>query len=140
MPFCKLTLKGPKPPSASYPKALKTLGDHLRKVRLDRGLTQKQVAEELAVVEITITGWEKSNTKPSVRQIPKILRFLGYNPLRAPESLAERLKYHRTTLGLSQEKVAHILDLDESTLAGVERGSQKPNQMVLSKLMSFLND
>ena len=36
LPFCHVRLSGPKPLPKAYPKHLKTLGDHIRKRRLDR--------------------------------------------------------------------------------------------------------
>jgi hypothetical protein len=38
--FCEVTLTAKKPLSEAYPKTLKTLGDHLRKRRLDLNLFQ----------------------------------------------------------------------------------------------------
>ena len=37
---------------------IKTLGDHLRVKRLDLGLSQKQVAEELSIEKTTLKNWE----------------------------------------------------------------------------------
>jgi len=54
LPFCHLTLKAKKPLPLGYPQILKTLGDHLRKRRLDLNLLQKEVAEIIGVDETTI--------------------------------------------------------------------------------------
>lgn len=59
LPFCKIELKAPKPPPAGYPKILKTLGDHIRKKRLDLGLLQKDVAKIIGTTESTI--WNREN-------------------------------------------------------------------------------
>jgi hypothetical protein len=40
---------------------------------------------------MTICGWEGNATVPEVRYTPAIVQFLGYNPLPALNSLAERL-------------------------------------------------
>ena len=42
-------LRGRIPPPRWYPEHPQTLGDHLRKTRLDRGLWQEHVAAELGV-------------------------------------------------------------------------------------------
>ena len=47
-----LTASRPLPPA--YPRELKTLGDHLRKKRLDLGLLQKDVSQSLGVNETYI--------------------------------------------------------------------------------------
>jgi len=80
LPFCKVTLKGQKPVSAAYPKTLKTLGDHLRKRRLDLKLLQKELAQKLDISETSIYNWENNRASPSLYLIPKIMKFLGYIP------------------------------------------------------------
>src|ERR1700720_743605 len=49
LPFCHLRLSTQKPKSSVYPKELKTLGDHIRRRRLDLGLLQRQVAQLISV-------------------------------------------------------------------------------------------
>jgi hypothetical protein len=46
VPPCRITLRGRKS-RPGYPENHKTLGEHLRRARLDRGLPQRQVAEAL---------------------------------------------------------------------------------------------
>jgi transcriptional regulator with XRE-family HTH domain len=134
-----LTLKTQKPKSLKYSKQLNTLGDHIRKRRLDLGLFQRQVAEQIGVTEWTIFNWESNATRPPNRHVPRIIAFLGYNPIVTGSSLAERLKSGRKSLGLSQKRAAAIVGLNESTLAKLERGkSLKPLAKTLGKLAPFI--
>jgi DNA-binding XRE family transcriptional regulator len=80
LPCCHITLKAQKPLQCAYPQTLKTLGDHLRKRRLDLKLLQKVVAQKIGVGETSIYNWENNLTKPALRFIPKIVEFLGYVP------------------------------------------------------------
>ena len=64
----------------AYPAELNTLGDHLRKARLDRGLSQSDVARILKVAADTVTGWELNRFKPSNKHSRAIIEFLGYIP------------------------------------------------------------
>jgi len=57
-----------------------TIGDHLRKRRLDLGLLQGEVADRLGVTESSVTNWELSRTEPELRLLPGIVRFLEYTP------------------------------------------------------------
>jgi len=57
--------------------ALRTLGDHLRKERLDRGLQQKDVASALSVDTDTIYNWENNRTVPARRMTDRIAKFIG---------------------------------------------------------------
>ena len=56
-----------------------TLGDHLRRRRLELGLYQKDVAARLGVTPSTIWNWEHGWTVDG-RLISKVIAFLGYNP------------------------------------------------------------
>ena len=100
MPFCKIALRAQRPPSPAYPLALRTLGDHLRKKRLDLRLLQREVAARLGVDETTICNWESHRTAPQPRLTPGIIAFLGYNPYDTQSAtFGERLIAHRYALG-----------------------------------------
>jgi hypothetical protein len=58
--LCHVTLRGHKPFWQGYPKSLNTIGDHIRKRRLDLKLLQKDISERLGVDETTIYLWEKN--------------------------------------------------------------------------------
>jgi transcriptional regulator with XRE-family HTH domain len=139
LPFCHLSLKTPKPLPPAYPKSLKTLGDHLRTKRLDLGLLQKQVGEQIGVCEEVIYLWESNARTPLIRYIPKIIQFLGYEPY-APigSTLSEKLKTCRTRLGISQGQLAKMLGVDVSTLGKWERGESHPTQKSLKIIESFI--
>ena len=111
-----------------YPNQISSLGDHIRKRRMDLKLLQKQVADQIGVHEMTITGWEGNATSPEVRYMPAIIQFLGYNPLPVASSLPERLATIRRTLGLSQRKMASKLGVDPATLMGWEAGRHQPSE------------
>ncbi|MFQ6616496.1 MAG: helix-turn-helix transcriptional regulator [Fidelibacterota bacterium] len=72
-----MRLRAPKPLSHEYPTVIKTLGDRLRKRRLDLGLLQKDVAKRLRVSEETVVNWELNRTKPQVRLRGKLINFLN---------------------------------------------------------------
>jgi transcriptional regulator with XRE-family HTH domain len=121
-----LKLKTKIPLSKQYPKDINTLGDHIRKKRLDLGLLQREVAEKIGVDESTIYNWERQRTQPEIRFIASIIEFLGYDPLPQPEAFPERLKTYRVKMGLSQRKLAAKLGIDPGTVGGWESGRHKP--------------
>ena len=138
LPFCHLTLKAKKPLPPGYPKLLKTLGDHLRKRRLDLKLLQKEVAERIEVDEITVYYWENNRVKPSLPLIPKIIEFLGYIPFDTESnSLGEQIVIYRRIHGLSQKKLARSLGVDFTTIGHWERGKHWPQKQFLDKLISL---
>ena len=76
-PKIKYTVKRPKALPDGYPLRPKTIGEKLKKKRLDLGLFQKDVAEIIGVDVNTITNWEKGRCKPSRRCLKKLEGFLG---------------------------------------------------------------
>jgi transcriptional regulator with XRE-family HTH domain len=70
---------GQKPLPLAYPQELRTIGDHLRKRRLDLGIRQKDVAKKLGVDETTVNNWERGRTNPTRRGMIRLLHFLGYD-------------------------------------------------------------
>jgi len=117
---------------------LKKLGDHLRKRRLDLGLLQKEVAEQLGVDTASICNWESNEVQPMVHCLPRIFAFLGYNPLPEADDLIGKLKRLRSTLGLTQEQLSQKLGIDESTIAGWERGENTPVGAYRNLLETFI--
>jgi len=129
LPFCHLAFQAKKPLSGAYPKELRTLGDHIRKRRLDLALFQRDVADRLGANEASVWNWEKNRSSPALRFVPRIIEFLGYTPDDTkPESLGQRIVAFRRLRGLTQKELARRLGVDQSTLAGWERGEHRPSR------------
>jgi DNA-binding XRE family transcriptional regulator len=56
-----------------YPTELETVGDHIRKRRMDLGLFQREVADILDVQKDTVRFWEKQGNVPEIRLMPSVL-------------------------------------------------------------------
>lgn len=138
LPFCHTILKAPKPTPPSYPKTLKSLGDHIRKRRLDLGLLQEQVARQIGVDATTIHNWERHRNSPHLPAIPKIIEFLGYAPCHTAKTLPEKVKSCRRLLGLTQKQMAKMIGIDPGTLAKFERGMGTPMETTLERIKGFL--
>src|SRR5690606_30970241 len=65
---------------ADYPTFPETLGQHIRKRRMDLGLFQKDIAEIVGTSIDSITFWENGRAQPQIHFFPKIISFLGYYP------------------------------------------------------------
>ena len=122
-----------------YPHEPRTLGEHLKKRRHELELRQKDVAARLWVNEWTIVNWEKDKTQPSVRYLPRIIDFLGYDPYPAPQSLADELVAQRRRLGLSRKRLARKLTIDEGTLTRWENEQSCPTGKWLLIVEQFLS-
>ena len=140
MPFCHFQLTARKPCSLPYPAQLSTLGDHLRKRRLDLGLLQREMAEKLSVTASTIWNWEANYSYPQLRFIPKVIAFLGYHPYDTQSgSLGERIVAYRRATGISQRELAYQLAVDPGTLGKWERGERLPSKELEPKLIAILS-
>lgn len=129
-----------KPISKAYPSALLTLGDHIRKKRLDLNLLQTDVASIIHVDEMTIVGWELNHCQPLTRHIPKIIDFLGYIPedLFPANSLGHEIKRYRLLHGMTRKQLAKQLHIDETTLDRLEAGREHLFQRTEEKIAGFL--
>jgi transcriptional regulator with XRE-family HTH domain len=123
---------------ASYPNKINSLGDHIRKRRMEIQFLQKQVADQIGVHGTTMTNWEGNATVPEVRHMPAIIQFLGYSPLPMPGSLPKRIATARLALGLRQRKMAVRLGVDPATLMNWEAGRHQPTEKSLDLIGKIL--
>jgi transcriptional regulator with XRE-family HTH domain len=54
-----------------------TLGEQIKKRRLELGLSQKDVGKMLCVTSFTVLNWEKGKTEPLGRLMRRILDFMN---------------------------------------------------------------
>jgi len=136
----RLVLTAKRPKSSKYPKTLISFGDHLRARRLELELIQAEVARALGVTESTVTNWEKNRTTPTLRQIPRIIEFLGYEPrLNSDQTLGRRIRTHRQYRGWSQKELAKKIGIDPTTLSRLERGKGRRLASVLKRVTAFFS-
>ena len=55
-----------------------------------------------------------------VRFYPRIIRYLGYNPLPEPKTFGETVRRERMTRGLMRLKLARLAGVVESTIERLE--------------------
>jgi len=115
-----------------------TIGEKLRNKRLELRMLQKEVANIIGVSEDSITGWENNRNGPSIIYYPKIIQFLEYLPFDIDSStLGGQIKLYRYLHGLSQEGLAHVLDVNELTVFHYENNKHKPSPKTLKKFKSL---
>jgi transcriptional regulator with XRE-family HTH domain len=138
LPFCCFSLKAKKPQSNQYPKSLSTIGDHLRKKRLDLGLLQREVALLLGSTECSVYYWETNRTTPTLTYLSAIVKFLGYCPYDPAWSPGETLAMARQYRGMTQAAMARLLGVDPATLARWERDERQPLRLYRKRLEEVL--
>lgn len=101
-----------------------TVGEHIKRERLKRGLLQRDVARLFQVDPITILNWETGYTKPQLKDVPTLIEFLGYDPEPPhPITIADHMRARRRERGWSQRQAASYIGVDASTWAGWESGA-----------------
>jgi transcriptional regulator with XRE-family HTH domain len=101
-------------------------------------LTQRQIAEQIGVTEATIYHWEGQRTVPKLPSTQRIIAFLGYIPFETPNSISEKIKNCRKVLGLTQERMAEMIGINETTLKLFEAGKRRPTAKTLKLIEAFL--
>ena len=141
---CHYGIIASKPPqhvmtARPYPYYPKTLGDCLRKRRLDLNLTQKQLAKEILHTSTSnIRNWEANRRAVSLRFRRSVNEFIGLCPNDSSLSLGLRLKVRREHLGLSLKKLSMIVRADPDTIAGWENELREPSGKHLERIKLFM--
>src|SRR5689334_6996166 len=110
LPYGPKSLKTLKP--VSYERKPKTLGQHLKKRRLELGLRQRDVQTRFRSDKETYANWEKDRCYPAMRHWPGIIAFLQFDPHSEPESIGEALRAYRRRQGLSRKAFAALIPCD----------------------------
>ena len=84
LPFCRATLYGVRCPQGPYyinikryPLQPRSIGEAIRKRRLDLNLRQVDAAKSIGCNEMTIVNWENGHTRPRPKKHAAIRTFLG---------------------------------------------------------------
>jgi transcriptional regulator with XRE-family HTH domain len=115
-----------------------TLGDHLRRRRVELGLYQKDIAVQIGVTTSTNWNWENGWSSIALGYMPKIINFLGYNPLPHPEGLMARLAWYKQVNGLTLEQLGAEMGRDPEQLSDWLSGRHKPCRRNREEVKLFL--
>ena len=65
-----------------YPSNPTTLGEHLRKKRIDMQLSMAKLAQllGLGITDTAIEKWEKNQNRPTEPYQTRLVEFLGFDP------------------------------------------------------------
>jgi transcriptional regulator with XRE-family HTH domain len=145
LPNCHLHIKGLRCPCPDYwittqtaSTAPATLGEHLKRRRLELHRHQKEVAQRLGVHFESFKNWERGIAVPTVRYVPKIIEFLGYDPELVPETPSRRIAYARRRLGFTQEDLAKALKVDSVSIWHWEKAHFEPPDAKMRQLSEML--
>ncbi len=120
------------------------LGERIKLVRKEAGLTQKQFGDIFNFEQRTISAWESGNNKPDITIISKIKDYFRINPSWLIDGLGEkyinpennkkiiaeidlehignRIKYIRLKNGYTQKDFSRVISISTRTLQTYEQG------------------
>ncbi|QEM66770.1 helix-turn-helix domain-containing protein [Geobacter sp. FeAm09] len=128
-----------KRPALGYPEHPLTIGDHIRKKRMDLGLLQREVAATIGVSENTIWNWEHG-IEPEQQYSPKIINFLGYIPFECPGDIMGRLAWYKRVNGLSLPELGRRMNQHPDQLRDWLGGGRRPLRKNIEKIEQFLEN
>jgi len=120
-----------------YPMQPKTIGEHLRKKRMELGLYQREAGSKIGVGASSIWNWEHG-VEPELVYIPRIIDFLGYVPFERPIGTVALLKYYKLINGLSYERLGKVMGRDPEQLTDWLSGRNRPCKKNVDKIDLFL--
>lgn len=118
LPSVRVTLRTLRP--KGYSDAPKTLGEHLRRRRLELGLLQREAPGTIGIVHSAYLNWELDRVDPEIRYWPALIHFLGYDPQPEPETIGEWIATQRRRAGLARGRLAQLVGWDTSTIGMYE--------------------
>ncbi|NTV49142.1 helix-turn-helix domain-containing protein [Trichlorobacter lovleyi] len=122
-----------------YPEFPITVGEHIRKRRMDLGLLQSEVAKIIGVTESSVWNWEHG-TEPELQYNPKIIEFLGYVPFDCPDDTVGRLAWYKRVNGMNLEYLGEAMGRDPEQLSDWLSGRHRPFRKNRGKIELFLEE
>ncbi len=101
-----------------YPESPQTIGQHLKKCRLELRPTQEAVAQIFGVTYNTLCHWATGQTEPEVCMLPAITQFLGFSPLSRFDD------FQREDSGIAQAPRARQASASRTARSRCEIGEQ----------------
>jgi transcriptional regulator with XRE-family HTH domain len=88
----------------------KTMGERIAEIRKEKGMTQKELAEQLNITDKAVSKWERDLSCPDIGTLPKLAEVLG---IRVEELLntAEPEQPRTKTLDATVDMVLKALPL-----------------------------
>jgi transcriptional regulator with XRE-family HTH domain len=118
----------------------KTIGEHIRKRRIELGLEQTELARSLGVHRGSVQLWEQNRGTPMPRRIPGIIRFLGYVPLPQGDRFGTQLAFLRQCAGLTQTDLSSQAGCSADLIGRWERGKSPPRKANLVRVLEILSN
>lgn len=125
----------------NYLRDPKTLPEILLTKRKRSGLYQYEAAELIGVTKTNYREWESGRAGPILTQWPKVIAWLGLDPLEDLTTRKSRFEAFQRRSGLSYTELAEQMDIRRDTLSiwVRERSSREPQKIGCYKALCELS-
>jgi transcriptional regulator with XRE-family HTH domain len=114
------------------------MGQRIRQRRLDLGLTQVELADQLGCSSTCVMYWETDKSVPLAKRWAVIVRLLGDGLVPYEPDLPRRIRAARRLHGLTQAELAARAGLHARTIRNAEQGRFQPFPKTLARLRTVL--
>lgn len=121
--------------------------NRLKKLRVSKGLTQRELGSFLDVTQNAIFNWETGRTEPSAETIERIANYFKVSPAylmgwgehkSLNHIIADNTLRYRTQLNVSQETLAKYVGISTDAIRQIETGKVMPSPSELLKISEGL--
>lgn len=116
-----------------------TIGEHVRKRRIELRLEQVEVARQLGVHRGSVQNWERNRGVPTAKQMPAIIRLLRYVPFELEHGFGGRLAFLRKCVGLTQVELSVRAGCARDLIGRWERMCNPPRKTNLESVLRTLD-
>lgn len=106
------------------------LGNRIKTLRKQKGLTQKQLGEKCGIVDVNIRKYESGTQKPKIETLQKIAYALGVSTHElqygALDTTGKKIQYYRGQQNLSLEELSSKTSIPIENLKAYEEDAAYP--------------
>ena len=141
LPICSFSIKAKIPSLSRVAIEPRTLGDYLRKTRLERGIQQQVLAKELEANSVYLSKWELNHTPVHPKYLNDVITFLGFIPkLKSTfDQLGTRTQIWRIENKTTLKVFAEMLNIPKEEILRLEQSRYcKIDAQTEAKIISFM--
>lgn len=128
---------------------MSTVGENIKRIRKEKGLTQSELGRKLGISQTMIVQYESGRRNPKIETVQKIA-----NALQVPISeiyernslskdnlsdIGKRIAFYRKQCGYSQRELAEKLEIATGTLQQYELSKRNPKRTMIQRIAKILN-
>lgn len=124
-----------------------SIGQNIKRIRTEKGLTQRQLAEKTGLKDSAIRRYESEKVIPKMPNLRKISDALGVSIVEIDTTLVDcsqstigtRVRQQRLIHGLTQAELAKISGLSIPTIQAIEYESWIPRRKIIIRIAQAMN-